>query len=92
MAQSNVEESDVFALFATSVWKVRLAPEVFEGTNRAVRASLAQMNPQLSELAPGEQWRSDASESDEQRISVSFNLMFSSSAQNMSKPMWAGRR
>ena len=33
-----------------------------------------------------------ASESDEQRISVSFNLMFSSFTENMSKPMWTGRR
>ena len=54
MAPSNVEESDVFALFATSIWKVQLVPEVFERINRAVRAFLAQMNPQLIELAPGE--------------------------------------
>ena len=32
-----------------------------------------------------------ASESDEQRISISFNLMFSSFTENMSKPMWTGR-
>jgi len=31
-------------------------------------------------------------ECDEQRISISFNLMFSSFAQVMSKPMWIGSR
>ena len=209
MAPSKIDESDVFALFATSVWKVQLAPVVSESINCAVRASLEEMNPRLGELAPGERWQSDhplaeltscilrsartvleflkvgdaeieltgcwanvttrgashaqhshpnnylsgvyyvqtgpgadtlsfhdprpqagvvrppvteltgqnadqvvvnvangtllmfpaylphsvpASESDEQRISVSFNLMFSSFAENMSKPMWTGRR
>ena len=218
MASSNepkIDESNLFALFATSVWKVQLAPAVFERINRAVRISLDQMNPRLGELAPGDRWQSDnqlhaleefrelvscilhsartvleslkvgcaeieltgcwanvttsgashamhshpnnylsgvyyvqtgpgadtvnfhdprpqagvvrppvteltgqntdqvvvnvtngtllmfpaylphsvsASESDEQRISVSFNLMFSSFTENMSKPMWTGRR
>jgi uncharacterized protein (TIGR02466 family) len=210
-----IDESDVFDLFATSVWKVQFAPDVFESINRAVRASLNEMNPRLGELTPGDRWQSDnqlhaleefrelvscilhsatrvlkflkvgdaeiemtgcwanvttrgashamhshpnnylsgvyyvqtgpgadtvyfhdprpqagvvrppvteltgqntdqvvvnvtngtllifpaylphsvpASESDEQRISVSFNLMFSSFAENISKPMWAGRR
>jgi len=30
----------------------------------------------------------DATESEEERISVSFNIMFSSFAQNLSKPLW----
>ena len=58
MAPSKIDESDVFALFATSVWKVQLAPVVSESINCAVRASLEEMNPQLGELAPGEQWQS----------------------------------
>ncbi len=39
-----IDEPDVFALFATSVWKVQLAPDVLEPTNHAVRASLDEMN------------------------------------------------
>ena len=30
----------------------------------------------------------DANRSDEERISISFNLMFSSFAQRLSKPLW----
>ena len=30
----------------------------------------------------------DASASDEERISISFNIMFSSFAENLSKPLW----
>lgn len=33
-----------------------------------------------------------ARECDEQRISISFNLMLSSFAEIMSKPMWTGSR
>ena len=34
----------------------------------------------------------DANESDEERISVSFNVMFSSYTETMSKPLWEGDR
>ena len=39
-----IDESDVFALVATSMWKVQLAPGVFERINNVVRASLDEMN------------------------------------------------
>jgi uncharacterized protein (TIGR02466 family) len=61
MATSNAsetDESDVFSLFATSVWKVQLAPDTVEAISRAVRASLHELNPRLVELAPGEVWQS----------------------------------
>ncbi len=34
-----IDESDVFALFATSIWKVQLAADVLARINRSVRAS-----------------------------------------------------
>ncbi len=54
-----IDESDVFALFATSIWKVQLAADVFARINRSVRASLEEMNPRLGELEPGGRWQSD---------------------------------
>ena len=39
-----IDEPDVFALFATSMWKVQLAPDVSERINNVVRASLDEMN------------------------------------------------
>ena len=62
MATSNLpetDESDVFSLFPTSVWKVQLAPRFATGINRTVRDSLHEMNPRLPELAPGDSWQSD---------------------------------
>jgi len=53
------DESDVFSLFPTSVWKVQLAPKFAAGINRTVRDSLQEMNPRLPELAPGDSWQSD---------------------------------
>jgi uncharacterized protein (TIGR02466 family) len=53
------DESDVFSLFPTSVWKVQLAPKFATGINRTVRDSLREMNPRLPELAPGDSWQSD---------------------------------
>ena len=61
MATSNApetDESDVFSLFATSVWKVQLAPDTAARINCAVTASLHELNPRLVELAPGEAWQS----------------------------------
>lgn len=60
MAPSNdpkIDESNVFSLFPTLVWKVELPSDVFERINRAVRASLDEMNPRLAELAPGDGWQ-----------------------------------
>ena len=54
-----IDESTIFSLFPTSVWKVQLAPDVFEKINRAVRESLNTMNPRLREFAPGDRWQSD---------------------------------
>ncbi len=53
------DESDVFSLFPTSVWKVQLAPKFVAGINRTVRETLQEMNPRLPELAPGDSWQSD---------------------------------
>jgi len=52
-------ESDVFSLFPTSVWQVRLAPDIVAKIDHAVRKSLREMNPELAELAPGDSWQSD---------------------------------
>ncbi len=57
--QPETDESDVFSLFPTSVWKVQLAPKLAAGINRTVRDSLHEMNPRLPELAPGDSWQSD---------------------------------
>ena len=53
------DESDVFSLFPTSVWKVQLAPKFVAGISRTARDSLHEMNPRLPELAPGDSWQSD---------------------------------
>ena len=62
MATSNdstAHESDVFSLFATSIWKVQLAPDGADRINAAIRSSLHELNPGPAELAPGESWQSD---------------------------------
>ena len=62
MTKSNdpkTDESDVFSLFPTSVWKIQLAPDRVERINRALRESLHEMNPRLMELAAGDAWQSD---------------------------------
>ena len=53
------DESDVFSLFPTSVWKVQLAPKFVAGINRTVLDPFHEMNPRLPELAPGDSWQSD---------------------------------
>jgi uncharacterized protein (TIGR02466 family) len=55
----NIDESDVYSLFPTSVWKVQVASDVCNRLNSAVRASLEVLNPQFVELAAGESWQSD---------------------------------
>ncbi len=52
------DESDVFSLFPTSVWKVQLTTDVYERINGAVQEILVEMNPRLAELAPGGSWQS----------------------------------
>ncbi len=62
MAQDSdpwIDESEVFSIFPTLVWKVRLKPDLSARINTTVREFLEAQNPRLAELAPGEGWQSD---------------------------------
>src|SRR2546429_5436062 len=53
-----IEESDVFSLFPTLVWKTQLRAEVHEAIDASVLGLLRSLRQGLPELKTGEAWQS----------------------------------
>ena len=77
-----METSDVIPMFPTFVWKVQLEAGLRERILIKVREGTLLMFPSYLEHSV------DANTSDEERVSVSFNVMFSSFTEHLSKPLW----
>src|SRR5256885_9376786 len=53
-----IEDSDVFSLFPTLVWKTQLRAEVHEAIDTSVLGLLRSLRQGLPELKTGEAWQS----------------------------------
>src|SRR5258708_14217536 len=56
--QSWIEDSDVFSLFPTLVWKTQLRAEVHEAIDASALGLLRSLRQGLPELKSGEAWQS----------------------------------
>src|SRR3989442_14250109 len=56
--QSWIEDSDVFSLFPTLVWKTQLRAEAHEAIGASVLGLLRSLRQGLPELKSGEAWQS----------------------------------
>ena len=74
--------SDVIPMFPTLVWKIGLSAEKTDQVVVRVKNETMLLFPAYLQHSV------DASASDEERISISFNIMFSSFTKNLSKPLW----
>ena len=73
-----LQNSDVYSLFPTLVWKIQLPAEIVANQNPTIINAIRKINPKIDDIEKATSWQSHHS----------FNPMFNEFAEKLSKPLW----